>query len=121
MTSPICNPSFDNVKNNNNDQRRIERIVFIHMRKAGGSTLRGYLKKVSNYLGLEYVVHEGSIMPRTFFLPSSAVVVVIIVEVFHVGQERNLLRDARTRSYATNNIPLQVRRTMALPQIGGSR
>ena len=68
MTSPICNPSFDNVKNNT-DQRRIERIVFIHMRKAGGSTLRGYLRKVSQKLGLEYIVHEGSIMPRKFLLP----------------------------------------------------
>ena len=40
----------------------IRRIVFFHMRKAGGTTLRQYLQRVAKFWGLEFKVYEGGLI-----------------------------------------------------------
>jgi hypothetical protein len=51
IPSPVCHPRLP--------KQPIRRIVLAHMRKAGGSTLRAYLKKVSKSFDLEFVAKEG--------------------------------------------------------------
>ena len=78
-SSPICQlrlpslyPDDDNNSNNNNNnttitsnnqkytkKRMIRRIYFAHMRKAGGTTIHSYLRKVAQQYGLEFVVVEA--------------------------------------------------------------
>lgn len=52
-TSPACKPSFLS------NGQQIEKIVFHHMRKAGGTLLRQYLKKVCEEYNLTYRAYEG--------------------------------------------------------------
>lgn len=49
-----CNPSFLD------QNRRINRIFFAHMRKAGGTTIRKYLQRVAKKYELDFVVKEGT-------------------------------------------------------------
>ncbi|KAL3906429.1 MAG: hypothetical protein SGILL_009274 [Bacillariaceae sp.] len=51
--SPACRPSF-------NGKTNITRIMFSHTRKAGGTTLRNFLKGVAQQMGWEFVPREGS-------------------------------------------------------------
>jgi hypothetical protein len=55
--SPVCRPSFGTAQPG---QQRIKRIFFGHMRKAGGSTLRSYLKAVAEKYSLIFVVNEAT-------------------------------------------------------------
>ena len=51
--SAACNPSFLD------QNRQIDRIFFAHMRKAGGTTLKHYFKKVAKEYGLSFRATEG--------------------------------------------------------------
>jgi hypothetical protein len=53
-TSPACQPRLFE-----RNKRPIRRIFFLHMRKAGGTVIRKYLKKVAALYGLEYQAREG--------------------------------------------------------------
>ena len=53
-TSPACQPRFLD-----RNKLPIRRIFFLHMRKAGGTVIRKYLKKVADVYGLEYQAREG--------------------------------------------------------------
>jgi len=53
-TSPACRPRFLS------HGHKIRRIFFLHMRKAGGTTIRFYLKKVAQVYNLTFVAAEGS-------------------------------------------------------------
>jgi hypothetical protein len=55
--SPVCYPFARLALNEQN--RTIRRIYFAHMRKAGGTTLRAYLKGAAETLGIDFDVSEG--------------------------------------------------------------
>jgi hypothetical protein len=50
-TSPACQPKPP--------PRRVKRIVFTHMRKAGGTTLRRYFIEVAMFYNISVVAHEA--------------------------------------------------------------
>lgn len=54
---PTCH--FHNIRN-----RTINRIYFLHMRKAGGSSLRGYFAQVAKKHGLKFKAAEGYLHPE---------------------------------------------------------
>jgi hypothetical protein len=54
---PTC--QFHNIQN-----RTINRIYFLHMRKAGGSSLRSYFAQVANKHGLKFRAAEGYMQPE---------------------------------------------------------
>jgi hypothetical protein len=54
--SPVCFPSYGT------HRRAISRIFFMHMRKAGGSTIHMYLKKVAKKWNLQLDVAEGTVI-----------------------------------------------------------
>ena len=59
--SPLCQlrlPSFAS-HNDNQTTTMIRRIYFAHMRKAGGTTINWYLRKVAQHYGLQYKRMEG--------------------------------------------------------------
>ena len=67
--SPVCYPFASMVGEEENfdeepatssfTKRKITRIYFAHMRKAGGTTLREYLKSVADSLNIQFVATEG--------------------------------------------------------------
>ena len=60
--SPACHvPPID-------PARKIERIFFLHMRKAGGTSLRSYLRHLSRKVGLDYLAIEAD-TPQEFPSP----------------------------------------------------
>lgn len=64
--SPVCKPVFPK-------QTKIHKIVFHHVRKAGGTTIDGYLSKVAGKYGLQYEHVEGrnfgnNDSPATFYV-----------------------------------------------------
>jgi hypothetical protein len=66
--SPVCRPSFlpkNNNNNSNNPPRTIRRLYFLHMRKAGGTTLQFYFRRVAKKYKLKYTVKEAT----TFEIP----------------------------------------------------
>lgn len=52
-TSPACKPHF--LANG----QPIKRIFFLHMRKAGGTVIRKYLKKVCKFYDIQFQAREG--------------------------------------------------------------
>lgn len=58
LVSPVCLPRFGTKDSGN--KRRIRRIYFLHMRKAGGTTIRYYLGRVARHYHLEIAVDEAT-------------------------------------------------------------
>ena len=56
--SPLCNPTLPP------EHTPIKRIVFGHMRKAGGTTIMSYLRKVKKTYKLQLVSYEGGCIER---------------------------------------------------------
>jgi hypothetical protein len=54
LVSPVCRPHFGT------GRRTIRRIFFVHMRKAGGSTIRGYLRTVAKRHNVTLDIVEGT-------------------------------------------------------------
>lgn len=59
LSSPACQPRLHLLDDDDGNQRPIQRIFFLHMRKAGGTVIRKYLQKVSKQYGILYVAREG--------------------------------------------------------------
>ena len=58
-TSPACTVQLDDDEDSNTTIRSFNRIYFLHMRKAGGTSFRAYFRSVSKRKNVSLVAAEG--------------------------------------------------------------